>query len=649
LEAAGTAFGVRDWTDEKGTVWPVKLCGAPYGNSDEIFNMFALKDKDGLTIHRYWRYKPPKIRVDDVILEEPLLEGDEVAPDKIDKFGTADVMIESFIRGYMGIDIHQVVLGWSQRNHDDYVIYDWTITNTGNIDRDDTIELPNQTLKDFYIMREAAPFPASDRRNKEWSAWYGCRPGEDLRIMYNYPHRTKGAAFDDFGDIDGALTTQGFIKGPCYEGEAMLHVDKSPTDHTNNQVQPQMHSVWNYRILALKLGDETRSPAELQYVYDVMKYGLPYYQGTPYMVGAYPGTYHEKSPDEQGYKYVNDFPGWGMGWHTIEFNSSGPYTLKFGESIRFVYAQLWGSISLRQSWDLGKAWKSGKLQPPPGCVFGVTDNMPPQYKLYPSLYAQDVWSTEYNNWAKDCWIFTGKDSLFQNASNAQWNLRQNYKIPIAPPPPSIAVNSRPDKVDISWGTESESAADLAGYRVYRAIPTVDSTFFYKIFECGKGTHSYEDRTAQRGIGYTYFVTAFDDGVGNIPDVNGKKESLESGQYLNMTTRSTYLTRPAGTLSKARVVPNPYHISAIDVQFTGEPNKIMFMNIPPICTIKIFSESGDLVKTIEHTSGSGDERWGALIEQHSITDSDQLIVSGIYIAHIETPIGESVNLKFVVIR
>ncbi len=70
---------------------------------------------------------------------------------------------------------------------------------------------------------------------------------------------------------------------------------------------------------------------------------------------------------------------------------------------------------------------------------------------------------------------------------------------------------------------------------------------------------------------------------------------------------------------------------------------MFYNIPGICTIKIFTERGDLIETIEHTNGSGDEAW------NSITSSAQTVVSGLYIVVFETPDGQKAIRKFVVIR
>jgi len=84
---------------------------------------------------------------------------------------------------------------------------------------------------------------------------------------------------------------------------------------------------------------------------------------------------------------------------------------------------------------------------------------------------------------------------------------------------------------------------------------------------------------------------------------------------------------------------------------------MFLNIPAFCTIKIYTERGDLIKTIEHTNGSGDATW------ESVTSSRQVVVSGIYIAYFEVtedyhdPVtgellykkGEQTIQKFVIIR
>ena len=663
FDHAGYQLGTKDWTDANGKYWPYKISGAGHGTCNELTNTIPVEDKEGYTIRKYFRYQPPTIKVDGYILNEPMLDGDFVDPTKIP--GTADVMVESFINTSMGLTIDQKVFGWSQINHDDYLIYDWTFTNTGNIDGDSDIELPTQTLKDVYFLRAVNWYSGTTR---PWNSAYGEFPGDSLRITYAYPQKQKGTTFDEFGDP----RTQGYLRRCWYIGEAMLHVDKSATDHSNNPAQPQMTGFQTAELLFIKNEADMNSPDDHASLYKTMKEGF-LWMGEPEMTGTYPG-HHTVRMDERGIRYVLDFSWWN--WRANNYTACGPYTLAPGQSFRIVYAQVLGTISIEKSFEIGTKWQLKQtLEPPPGMVFGVKDNLPQPFKDFPQNYAADSRSSESNNWAKDCWVCTGKDSLFKNSWNAQWNVRNNYNVPMAPPAPSIEINSRPDKVVISWGKESESASDFAGYRVYRALGASyynrnivgsaagpETGKWGRIFECGKGTanptvtHVYEDKTAERGKAYFYYVAAFDDGVGNIADVSGKKESLESGMYLNMArTKSASLTRSAGTLPTARVVPNPYNYAAQSLQFPGEPDKIMFLDIPGFCTIKIYSESLDLVQVIEHTNGSGDQSWGLTPYEHTTTITGQRIVSGIYIAHIQensengTPTGNSINLKFIVIR
>ena len=159
-----------------------------------------------------------------------------------------------------------------------------------------------------------------------------------------------------------------------------------------------------------------------------------------------------------------------------------------------------------------------------------------------------------------------------------------------------------------------------------------------IWELSPGQNSYEDLSAERGFDYFYFLEAFDNGTND-------SKVLNSSKFYTITNKAASLKRPAGeSFEDIRVVPNPFHISARDFQYgVSAPDRLMFLNIPPVCTIRIFTERGDLIKTIEHTDGSGDEAW------NSITSSRQLIVSGLYIAHFEDPKGGSTIRKFTVIR
>ena len=99
------------------------------------------------------------------------------------------------------------------------------------------------------------------------------------------------------------------------------------------------------------------------------------------------------------------------------------------------------------------------------------------------------------------------------------------------------------------------------------------------------------------------------------------------------------------MADVRIVPNPFNISASSsIRFPDQTDKLAFFNIPGRCTIEIYTELGELVDTIDHTDGSGDEIW-----DHT-TSSRQVIVSGLYIAVItDTETSERAIKKFVIIR
>lgn len=222
-------------------------------------------------------------------------------------------------------------------------------------------------------------------------------------------------------------------------------------------------------------------------------------------------------------------------------------------------------------------------------------------------------------------------------SRAKRNYDMNYEIPQPPlPPPVFEVESGGDLIKLKWSASpSGGDPDFAGYRIYRAIGKPD-TVFTEIFACGKGTanpeivHTYNDVDAVRGYSYYYYIVAFNDGSNNQTDAN-PHGSLHSSKYYTRTTEPAYLKRKSGTsLSQIRIVPNPYYIkaSAREMQFPKEYDKIMFYNVPGKCKIKIYTERGDLVASIDHNDGSGDEAW------NSITDYRQVIVSGIYLVYFE---------------
>ena len=71
-------------------------------------------------------------------------------------------------------------------------------------------------------------------------------------------------------------------------------------------------------------------------------------------------------------------------------------------------------------------------------------------------------------------------------------------------------------------------------------------------------------------------------------------------------------------------------------------QLKFNNLPPRCTITIFTMDGDRIKTIHHESDNGTETWDMR------GDGGREIASGVYIYIVQTDNGERID-RFAVIK
>lgn len=125
-----------------------------------------------------------------------------------------------------------------------------------------------------------------------------------------------------------------------------------------------------------------------------------------------------------------------------------------------------------------------------------------------------------------------------------------------------------------------------------------------------------------------------------------------GDYFEFTTRkataNTELARSA--MAQILVVPNPYIASTSwerrTLFTTGRGDrKIMFTHLPATCTVRIFTVSGHLVKTLSKDTGAAD---GSL-SWDLVTDDGMDLAYGLYIYHVDAPgVGEHIG-KFAVIK
>ena len=110
-----------------------------------------------------------------------------------------------------------------------------------------------------------------------------------------------------------------------------------------------------------------------------------------------------------------------------------------------------------------------------------------------------------------------------------------------------------------------------------------------------------------------------------------------------------LSKAKTDLDNIAVVPNPYVGAASWEKFSTEvgrgERKIYFTHLPNECTIRIYTISGKLVNTIEHSStiADGQESWD-LVSRDAMD-----IAYGVYIFHVDAPgIGEKIG-RFAIVK
>lgn len=561
----------------------------------------------------------------------------------------ADEMIEVRYKSYPGFDVLKRTYSFSNPFHDDYVIcvmrykctFDWDQYDGPDTD-------PTQTMQGVYFVT-GYNFQTAEGTYITYSQWYEegkddwasyetftpelATGGRPLQISYGWDgdfgdlevFEEGGVPFDDTGDPRFAVGEGGstpmasaeFVSS-SYAGWTALHADKSTQDHSDDPNQPVAVDA-NMSIYDLGWGESV------------------------------PGFTTLWDWAASGNKQtVEDQSGWPDDPSSVEgefcYQAFGPYDFNVGDSITIVYAVGANGISRKLAAEKGLEWRD---------------------------WYRNVEGAAFDDAAKNELLATGKDSLFQTMDRALWAWNNGLNLAAPLPSPDLTVTSGPSLIHLEWNDMGQisdpktGVPDLDHYNIYRKRGDYlcdtyneisedgERLVWEKIAEVPKTETTYVDTNVVRGEPYHYAVTAVDDGTQNTDGpFAGRK--LESSKYANRSELAAYAFEP-GREGKhdadlVRIVPNPFVSYAKDFNFTGqEYNKLLFVNLPPYCTLRIYTATGDLIKTIQHTSGSADESWD------QVTEYNQLIASGVYILQVDEARNltggnmDSAIHKFVVIR
>lgn len=518
-----------------------------------------------------------------------------------------------------GLEMNFKAMAWSYPKYDDFIIYEFTFKNTGSHQITNFRYAPTAELS----MANPTGGGWNDDDDYEWDVEHQAFYFHDGRfwdsennefVTFDY-----GLTQSDLGDPDDigspAAINHEFRSAQYftyYWLDKPVKSDPNELDHMNIVDKANLNQQWN-RVQEDPMNDNPEVDFDPD---DYILAALKYDQQPP-------ETTEDGIPIEGG-RAPSDFE------HQLDYiYSTGPYNIPPGEEITFVMVAACGMMDFSR------------------VAAGGLEN--------------------------EAHLSDGADSLWKNIDAAMELYQRGYKLPHPPPTPTNEMNSltlipEPGGVKVQWPPIENyldpdyNTNDLAGYRVYRSTfrnigpweLVADIPVGSEVLEDGMVT--YADEGLNQGVGYYYGVTSYDTGhddpwpqdfsVTSLP-------SLESG-LVNANNEPVYpVAAPTDDFNQVRVYPNPFNQHS-QLTGTGEELRLEFVNIPSICTIRIYTLAAELIQTIEHNDGTGDEAWGSrALGDYQVNKFLQYVAPGIYLFHVESHVpgheGESKVGTFVIIK
>ncbi|MEQ8523204.1 T9SS type A sorting domain-containing protein [Gracilimonas sp.] len=619
-------LGVTNFTDSAGTKYENRVVhvGPRVSGEGEFFPVeFKLISK----------FPKPEIQIGDRLEDKNNTTVDEVDPNL-----NADRVLYSRMNTLLGVTVERKVMQFSQQYHDNYHIVEYIFTNTGNTDKDEEIELPNQSIEGFipFFKNQMAPVRQSrytigtatgwgkntmyDRRGdglhpeepenfRASFAWHGYFP--DFAIA-NYDN--IGAPIVNPNTSGGYLAaddTTGRLAAYHFVGTVTLHADTSSSDPSDDPDQPFTMSE-EHNDDPLFSNNDAFNIDKMNSEYEMMSVGRT-------------SPRHAFQVESEGYEGFIDpgaDPSLGQGGGFSYTSGYGPYSLEPGESVRIVVAEAAAGISRKLAYETGLKFKTGEIT--------------------------DVEKNEV--------VFQGRDSLFQTFERALANFKSGYQIPMAPNPPSrFEVSSTDSGIVLDWEYDQSLVNNIERFEIYRASEKVDSTYrlLYKadneerLIVDGEPSsrRNYPGYflldSPERGTNYYYYIVA----VGGInTDSTGKTPTgnrLKSNRYYTQTYLFSRTSQPvsnerdsqsANGIELYQNYPNPFNPSTtISFRLDGS-EKIK---------IQIFNLTGQRVATLVDgikTAGTHNFQWNA---------AD--FASGVYFYRLEMEGERSITKRLILLK
>jgi hypothetical protein len=568
-----------------------------------------------------------------------------------------------------GITVKQRSMAWSFPDYDDFIIYDYTFVNQGEmaipaLNETKTLE---QTYDEVWIVFHSgltvstkgflnfhqdedfefsvAPaggfggWQASDDRKGGFSDYYGVENDEPdgkgiLFYSRDYNGGREPVPWDPYKHRNN---WQRFVRlqpdwlpelqDPACFGWLMLYrtppqgADPDPYD-----ADPTYFNIYSDER-------DTFKGRELDFEgFDPRGYSLK---------DIFEYATHSVRPPNEGDLYC---------WYTATF---GPYSLAPGDSVKLILAEIAGVMDMKQ------------------VAMGDPDHWYPDSSIA-ALHRNAEAARRAVKWG-------------MGAEEA--GIKLVADVPEPPPPPNctaatISMGTDTAIIAVRWnklaeqttitdgsgGVFYDGSTDLDGYRIFRTfddrgvwwdlVRDIPRSQFDEYWNDENQEYVYLDRNLDFGSQFKYYVQAYNTDPRPWTSANGTVVSDIGEQVSDDYTQTPIVNARPGPEDLAQgwdvfVVPNPYVEGDPERSF-GEPTprKIEFRKLPERARIRIYGLSGDLIKTLEH----GPDEYGNLFGSTSWdqrSETGLLVAPGLYVYVVESLtegyVSDTVSGKLMIVR
>ncbi|MBX2821034.1 MAG: T9SS type A sorting domain-containing protein [Rhodothermaceae bacterium] len=569
-------IGIKDWTDPSGIYYPYYVARQGPLDPGSLYT-YPIQNK------LVGRYEDTLIEVNGTASTD-----NEAVLDEVDPGLPADRMVHTIHNMSIGITVDRKAYAYTNEYHDNYHVIDYAYCNTGNVDNDEEIELPNQTLHDVIFFRvnrwrgneQAAQVtgweqPLLGRYTIHDTVGDGYEEYPvDFTAQYAWPgfannydvaYSTVGSPlFSDANETVAPGDSIGRLAGATMIGRSVLHADRSASDPSYDRNQPAFMA-WVDNDNALHRGLAGPSavsgpPASHESLYEGV------------IVDPFKGVGQTSCENcWRAYPHFADLaqgdPFWLNERLTLggaffggfsQTEGYGPYEMGPGECVNVTVADGIDGLSFDAAAKIGQLYKqAGNNRDEAHIEFdadgnGVIDTTPFDYE---NVFVGTESQTKYQ------WFLSARDSLFQTFNRAGHLFAASQSMtayPVAEPPRApveFSVWGRPNSIDLDWKPASDGPA-IQHWEIYRTEGWEDNLYVNGCLEdasipCGyervatlpDEATSFTDTDVEAGIEYFYYLQAVGETQSVDPNaVNGTPGGipLRSGRYLTQTYKPVSL-------------------------------------------------------------------------------------------------------------